>query len=117
MRRISMVLTGKQFRDQFLTLLGKKKTDAWGKKHGIDRKVIEKILSGKIPDLPDVVKISRALNTSVDTLLTGVKQESEYSAEERDCIEKVVRVLRSKHEASKASLKNAIHIYYCLICE
>ena len=111
------MFTGEQFRDQFFTLLGKKKIDAWGKKHGIDRKVIEKILNGKIPALPDLIKISRALNTTVDTLLTGAQKGSEYSAEERDCIEKVVRVLRSKHEASKASLKNAIHVYYCLICE
>jgi hypothetical protein len=111
------MLTGEQFRDQFLTLLGKKKTQQWSKKHGIDKGVIEKILSGKIPGLPDLVKISGALHTTVDTLLTGVKQGSEYSAEERDCIEKVVRVLRSKQEASKAALKNAIHVYYCLICE
>jgi len=109
--------TGKQFRDQFLKLLGKKNTYQWAKKYRINKEVIETILNGKIPDLPDLVKIARALNTTVDTLLTGDRQPLEYSAEERDYIDKVVRVLRSRHEASKASLKNAIHVYYCLICE
>lgn len=111
------MLKGQEFKDQFLKLIGNRDLYQWAKKHHLHKGVIEKILSGKIPELPYLIKISRALNTTVDALLTGQRVQQEYSEEEQEYIEKVVKVLRSTHEASKASLKNAIHIYYCLICD
>ena len=116
-RQTAMILTGKQFRDQILKLIGNEEPSAWAKRHKIKKEVMETILAGKIPDLPDLFKLSRALHTTIDKLLTGIKLDKCYSAEEQEYIDKVVSVLRSKHEASKSSLRDAIKIYYCLICE
>jgi len=116
-RQIDMILTSKQFRDQILKLTGNEEPSAWAKRHKIKKEVMETILAGKIPDLPDLFKLSRVLHTTIDELLTGMKLDKCYSAEEQEYIDKVVSVLRSKHEASKASLKDAIKVYYCLICE
>jgi hypothetical protein len=113
----SQILTGKQFSNQILKLIGNEEPSAWAKRHKIKKEVMETILAGKIPDLPDLFKLSRALHTTLDELLTGMKLDKCYSAEEQEYIDKVVGVLRSKHEASKASLKDAIKVYYCLICE
>jgi len=113
----SQILTGRKFRDQILKLIRNEEPSAWAKRHGIKKGAVEIILSGNIPELPDLLKISRALNTTLDELLTGCKQDRGYSAEEQEYIDKVVNVLRSKHEASKSSLKDAIKVYYCLICE
>jgi hypothetical protein len=112
-----MMLTGKQFKSQILKAMGDEKSYQWAKRHRIKKEVMETILSGNIPELPALIKISRALNTTIDELLTGCRQEGGYSDEEKEYIEKVVRVLRSEHEASKDSLKDAIKVYYCLICE
>jgi hypothetical protein len=116
-RQTDMMLTGKQLKNQILKSIGNDDPFAWAKKHGIKKGAMETILSGNIPELPDLLKISRALNTALDELLTGCKQDRGYSAEEQEYIDKVVNVLRSKHEASKSSLKDAIKVYYCLICE
>jgi hypothetical protein len=116
-RQTDMILTGKQFRDQILKLTGNEEPPAWAKRHKIKKKVMETILAGKIPDLQDLFKLSRVLHTTIDELLTGMKLDKCYSAEEKEYIDKVVSVLRSKHEASKSSLKDAIKVYYCLICE
>jgi hypothetical protein len=116
-RQTDMKLTGKQFRDQILKLIGNEQPLAWAKKHKIKKEVMDTILRGSISDLPDLFKLSRALRTTIDELLTGMKLDKCYSAEEQEYIDKVVSVLRSKHEASKASLKDAIKVYYCLICE
>jgi len=113
----SQILTGKQFSNQILKLIGNEEPSAWAKRHKIKKEVMETILAGKIPDLPDLFKLSRALHTTIDELLTGMKLYKCYSAEEQEYIDKVVNVLRSKHEASKSSLKDAIKVYYCLICE
>ena len=111
------ILTGRKFRDQILKLIRNEEPSAWAKRHKIKKKVMETILAGKIPDLPDLFTLSRALRTTIDELLTGMKLYKCYSAEEQEYIDKVVNVLRSKHEASKSSLKDAIKVYYCLICE
>jgi len=116
-RQTAMILTGKQFRDQILKLTGNEEPSAWAKRHKIKKEVMETILAGKIPDLPDLFKLSRALHSTIDKLLTGMKLDKCYSAEEQEYIDKVVNVLRSRHEASKSSLKDAIKVYYCLICE
>jgi len=116
-RQTDMILTGKQFSNQILKLIGNEEPSAWAKRHKIKKKVMETILAGKIPDLPDLFTLSRALRTTIDELLTGMKLYKCYSVEEQEYIDKVVSVLRSKHEASKASLKDAIKVYYCLICE
>jgi hypothetical protein len=111
------MFTGKKFREQILNLISDEEPFEWAKKHRIKKNVIEDILKGSIPDPLDLFNLSRALHTTVDELLTGVKQGKCYSAEEQEYIDKMVSVLRSKHEASKSSLKNAIKVYYCLICE
>ena len=116
-RQTDMKLTGKQFRDQILKLIGNEQPLAWAKKHKIKKEVMDTILRGSISDLPDLFKLSRALHTTIDELLTGMKLDKCYSAEEKEYIDKVVSVLRSRHEASKSSLKDAIKVYYCLICE
>jgi hypothetical protein len=60
-RQTDMILTGKQFRDQILKLIGNEQPLAWAKKHKIKKEVMDTILKGSISDLPDLFKLSRAL--------------------------------------------------------
>jgi len=113
----SAILTGRKFRDQIIKMIGNEEPCIWAKKHKIKKEVMDTILKGNIPDLPDLFKLSQALHITLDALLTGRKPGKSYSGEEQEYIDKVVGVLRSKQESSKESLKNAIHVYYCLICE
>ena len=112
-----IVFTGEQFREQILKLMGEKDPYQWAKRKRIGKAVIERILRGVIPEIPDLVKLSRALNTTVDGLLTGSALGQGYAEEEQAYIDKVVSVLRSSHEVSKESLKNTINVYYCFICD
>jgi transcriptional regulator with XRE-family HTH domain len=114
------------FVNQFLKCIGFERPHSWGKKHNIDRGVIERITKGKISDPHNLIKVAKALNVSIDYLLTGEIEEGTEEIDsreknksykqaidlkEKEYVDKLLQIFRTKDEDVKKTVMHNIDIF------
>ena len=104
------------FSDRILSLLGDKKPTPWGLSIGLNNGLIDRIFrQGIIPRAEYLLKISHALNVSIDWLLTGEEPAGKsgelseaYTPDELEYTYKLLAILREKDETAIGAITHVI---------
>jgi len=120
------ILSGKEFKKQFLNLVGKHPY-SWADKNGIDKGIVSRVIQRKNPEAKNLLKLANALNISVERLLTGsvmnthgdIKIHTAEKAAHTDgspCVEKAKETeyqkrLRDILECNHEDLKEGIKLF------
>jgi len=91
-------------------------------KHGLTRSTISSIMSGSIPAADKALQIAKILGVTVEELLTGEYKESMllvkeaapfygYAKEEREYIDKLIELFRTKDEDTKKAIMQNIDTF------
>ncbi len=104
------------FSDRILSLLGDTKPTPWGLSIGLHNGLIDRIFrQGIIPRAEYLLKISHALNVSIDWLLTGEEPAGKsgelseaYTPDELEYTYKLLAILREKDETAIGAITHVI---------
>ncbi len=91
----------KSFKNRYLELVGNKPYSK-----GIRKSIVDSVMRGSIPSVDAGMEIAKALDITVEELLTGRNPEKVLlrDADERIYVEKLLRILRSNDDLMKRAI-------------
>lgn len=110
------------FKDNYLELSKKFGGPYTLIRHGIKRSTIDSIMSGSMPAADKALQVAKLLGVTVEQLLTGEHKENimavkesapiyGYTKEEKEYIEKLIELFRTKDEDTKKAIMQNIDTF------